>query len=70
LPTNDHDVRHDAQTTMKLEGTSRRLIIAPKGETERTRHITRLVIIVGVDGSAEAEAAAAWAVRKAELRKT
>ena len=28
LTTNDQDVRHHPQTTMKLEGTSRRLIIA------------------------------------------
>jgi hypothetical protein len=37
---------------------------------ERTRHVTRSVIIVEVDGSAETEAPAARAVREAELRKT
>ena len=54
---------------MRLGGKRRaRLIIAANERAVRTRHVTRSVIIVGVDGSAEAEAAAAWAVREAELR--
>jgi hypothetical protein len=69
LPTNDHDVRHHTQTTMNWSESSRGLIIAANERAERTRHLTRSVIIVGVDGSAEAEAVAA-AVREAELRKT
>ena len=39
----------------------------PSGNREQA---SRRVIIVGVDDSAEAEAAARWAVREAELRKT
>jgi nucleotide-binding universal stress UspA family protein len=38
----------------------------PSGNREQA---SRRVIIVGVDDSAEAEAAARWAVREAELRK-
>jgi nucleotide-binding universal stress UspA family protein len=40
------------------------------GEPSANREqASRRVIIVGVDDSAEAEAAARWAVREAELRK-
>jgi nucleotide-binding universal stress UspA family protein len=39
----------------------------PSAKREQT---SRRVIIVGVDDSAEAEAAARWAVREAELRRT
>jgi nucleotide-binding universal stress UspA family protein len=38
--------------------------------TANREQASRRVIIVGVDDSAEAEAAARWAVREAELRKT
>jgi nucleotide-binding universal stress UspA family protein len=44
-------------------------MIAANERAEQTRHASRRVIIVGVDGSAEAEAAAQWAVREAELQK-
>ena len=51
---------------MNWSESSRGLIIAANESAERTRHLTRSVIIVRVDGSAEAEAVAA-AVREAEL---
>ena len=38
------------------------------GPSEGTAPIRRRVIIVGIDDSAEAEAASRWAVREAELR--
>ncbi len=44
-------------------------MIAAGERTESTAQASRRLIIVGVDDSAEAEAAAQWAVREAELRK-
>jgi nucleotide-binding universal stress UspA family protein len=43
------------------------MLTADRGENSEQSH--RRLIIVGVDGSAEAEAAAKWAVREAELRE-
>ena len=39
------------------------------GESGKSATQTRRRVIVGVDASAEAEAAAQWAVREAELRQ-
>lgn len=41
----------------------------PAGETGTSATQTRRRVIVGVDASAEAKAAAQWAVREAELRQ-
>jgi nucleotide-binding universal stress UspA family protein len=43
------------------------MLTGDRGENSEQSH--HRLIIVGVDGSAEAEAAARWAVREAELRE-
>jgi nucleotide-binding universal stress UspA family protein len=71
VPTNDHDLQLRTATTMGplCEGTPMFtfMLAAERGENSEQSH--RRLIIVGVDGSAEAEAAAKWAVREAELRE-
>ena len=70
LPTNDHDRRPPMATTMgkSCEGTPDDHVHARCRATWKRRAVTPPLDIVGVDYSAEAEVAAKWAVREAELR--
>ena len=69
--TNDHDLGPTVRTIMVLssEGTPMFTFMLAGEDSESIQQAHRRMIIVGVDDSAEAEAAAKWAMREAELRK-
>jgi hypothetical protein len=54
---------------LSSEGTPMFTFMLAGEDSESIQQAHRRMIIVGVDDSAEAEAAAKWAVREAELRK-